>query len=67
MAPKHRDSASFITYDQLAEAWWDIDRGYKWCAAKSYRTWLVRKAFEDLLPQCGWSVDRWNEESDKRK
>ncbi len=64
MSSKHRSSTRYVTYEQLVEAWWDIHSGYAWCKNEAARTWMIRRAFEELLPQCGWTVESWNAAAD---
>jgi len=60
---KKRSIVRIVTYDSLWESWWEIHDGYLWCRDETTRGYLVTIAFEALLKQTGWTIERWNAEN----
>lgn len=55
-----------VTYEELASAWWSIHESLRECQNEAYRSYILNKSFCELLTQCGWSLEEWNEETDVR-
>lgn len=56
-----------ISYDELHSTWWAIHRCLEGTFTKEIQKYMTTKAFTELLPQCGWTVKEWNEETELRK
>ncbi len=56
-----------IPYEELNSTWWTIHKSLEGKFEKDIQRYVTTKAFTELLPQCGWTVKEWNEETERRK
>ena len=56
-----------LTFEELTSAWWSIHDGFDHIENKDAKRYMIRKAFEQLLEQCGWEISDWNDENKKRR
>ena len=50
-------------YDELSSAWWAIHDCFLHYEHEAWRNHMINKVFCELLQQCGWTVDQWNNET----
>lgn len=54
------------SYEELASAWWAISEALE-CDPNPWRAQWHNRVFTELLKQCGWTIEAWNDETEFRK
>jgi len=54
-------------YEELYSTWWAIHESLNDTFTKEVQLYLTTNTFTELLPQCGWTVKEWNDETESRK
>jgi len=55
-----------LTFEELSSAWWSIHDALDYVDNKDVKKYMIRRSFEVLLEQCGWSTSDWNDENKVR-
>lgn len=63
MPRENKKKEKLISYVELSSVWWSINDALYYIKDEKLRNYLVRKSFEELLKQCGWTVLEWNQEN----
>ncbi len=54
------------TYEDLSSAWWAIAEALE-VKAHPWKSEQQNRIFCELLKQCGWTLEAWNDETEFRK